>query len=81
MGSNKDGKLGLGLTYQELNRSTSPRLVESLTDIVQISAGEGHSIAVDRKWQAYGWGQADNGAIGMRLSSACLPIYIKVGDP
>lgn len=49
MGSNKEGKLGLGLTYNELNRSTSPRLIESISNIVQISAGESHSVAVDKQ--------------------------------
>ena len=27
MGSNKDGRLGLGLTYQELEQATSPHLI------------------------------------------------------
>jgi len=30
MGSNKDGRLGLGIPFSDLHKVTSPRLVESI---------------------------------------------------
>jgi alpha-tubulin suppressor-like RCC1 family protein len=48
MGSNEDGKLGLGLSHKELIKSTSPRLVESLNHIKHIAAGLSHSLALSK---------------------------------
>ena len=62
MGSNEDGKLGLGFSIKELPKSTSPRLIETLTQIKFIAVGLSHSIAIGRDVQArnsskaYGWG-------------------------
>ena len=34
MGSNKDGRLGIGLNFNDLQHSVSPRLIETLTEVV-----------------------------------------------
>ena len=73
MGSNEYGKLGLDLTYKEFPYSKSPRLVESIDKIKVIATGLHHTLAVGKDNKVYGWGCADNGAIGMRLSHAPLP--------
>jgi alpha-tubulin suppressor-like RCC1 family protein len=80
MGSNADGKLGLSCSYQDMTNATCPRLIETMANIIQIAAGESHSLAVDKDYRVYGWGQADNGAIGMRLSNASFPIPITIGE-
>ncbi|CDW76606.1 UNKNOWN [Stylonychia lemnae] len=77
MGSNQDGRLGLSLPYQELKSQTCPRLVETLHNIRSIAAGGAHSICIDQDYQTYGWGSAENGAIGMRLSSSSSPIKVR----
>ena len=76
MGSNEDGRLGIGQTFKELQLSTSPRLVEKLSQVKSIAAGSSHSIAITSTYEVYGWGCAENGAIGMRLSSTSTPIEI-----
>ena len=76
MGSNEDGRLGIGQTFKELQVSVSPRLVEKLSQVKVIAAGGSHSIAITSNYEVYGWGSAENGAIGMRLSSTCSPIEI-----
>mmetsp|Transcript_31050 Transcript_31050/g.30502 ORF Transcript_31050/g.30502 Transcript_31050/m.30502 type:complete len:110 (+) Transcript_31050:211-540(+) len=75
-GSNKEGKLGLGLAYSELPFSICPRLVESLTNVSSVACGSDHSLACDSQGRVYGWGSAEWGAIGMRLSSSCFPNII-----
>jgi alpha-tubulin suppressor-like RCC1 family protein len=80
MGSNEDGKLGLGLSPKDLEFSTSPRLVESLRSVKVVAAGLNHSIALGKEaakksgnLKPYGWGQAEHGAIGMRLQNSLGP--------
>ena len=77
MGSNEDGRLGIGLTYKEIQVSKSPRLVEKLSNVKAVAAGGSHSLAVTNDYSVYGWGSAENGCIGMRLSSSSSPLDIK----
>ena len=43
-----------------------------------VVTGEEHSMALTRDFKVYGWGQAEYGAIGMRLSNAKVPNLINV---
>jgi alpha-tubulin suppressor-like RCC1 family protein len=65
MGSNEDGKLGLGVSAKELEMSASPRLVESLKSVKSVATGLSHSLAIAREGSnsmvVYGWGRAENG--------------------
>ena len=58
MGSNEEGKLGVGLSHAELPYSKSPRLVEGVSGIQFIAAGHNHSLVVGHKSELYGWGEA-----------------------
>jgi hypothetical protein len=84
MGSNEDGKLGIGLSYKDLQSTSAPRLVESIKGVRAIEAGSNHSIALikseSKADKVYGWGQAEHGAIGMRLVNAIEPAEIKFED-
>lgn len=75
MGSNRDGRLGLGLTYQQLQYQRSPRLVESLNKLSSVSTSIRHSLAIggNENQCLYGWGSATDGAIG-RVSSGSLSL-------
>jgi alpha-tubulin suppressor-like RCC1 family protein len=78
MGSNEDGKLGLGQSPKDLAFSTSPRLVESLRGVKTVASGLNHSLAIGKDSKSstvkvYGWGQAEYGAIGMRLQNSYDP--------
>jgi alpha-tubulin suppressor-like RCC1 family protein len=77
MGSNEDGKLGIGLSHKDLPGSASPRLVEGIKHVKSVSAGQSHSLAVVKDGKAYGWGQAEYGAIGMRIVNALQPVEIQ----
>lgn len=61
-GSGTNGRLGHGDTVMR----TRPRMVEALgeVDVVHISAGSGHSLAVSRAGCLYTWGQGYNGRLG-----------------
>ena len=56
MGSNEDGKLGIGLSHKDLPESQSPRLVEGIKDVRSVSAGQSHSLAIVKDGKVYGWG-------------------------
>jgi alpha-tubulin suppressor-like RCC1 family protein len=43
-----------------------------------VITGEDHSMALTKDFKVYGWGQAEHGAIGMRLSNAKVPNLINV---
>lgn len=63
MGSNQDGKLGIG------NRTVSvnvPTLVESLdhVQLVSVSCGWTHTVALTASGQVYSWGLSEQGALG-----------------
>jgi alpha-tubulin suppressor-like RCC1 family protein len=54
MGSNVDCKLGLG--NQELRSVNVPTLVDGICNIVKVSAGNAHSVALGDDGVAYSWG-------------------------
>lgn len=64
MGNNADGRLGLG--NRQIRSCTSPSLVESLIayNIVKISCGWGHTVAVADNGEAFSWGVGEFGALG-----------------
>jgi len=77
MGSNEDGKLGIGLSQKDMPESFSPRLVEGIKHVRSVSAGQSHSLAIVKDGgKVYGWGQAEYGAIGMRIVNALSPVEI-----
>ena len=78
LGDNECGKLGVGRGGDELQMTNTPIKVDSLHNIAQVAVGDSHSIALTRDFKVYGWGQAEYGAIGMRLSNAKVPNEIKV---
>jgi alpha-tubulin suppressor-like RCC1 family protein len=80
MGSNESGKLGLGFSQQHLKQVANPTLIAGLQDVVRIACGDHHSLAVDKKGNAYGWGRADQGAIGVRIKVSDEPDLIRVED-
>ena len=84
MGSNSHGQLGLGFPGDILTHVELPTLVSSLatekTGVYKIVCGYNHTIALDKYGYAHGWGQADNGAIGIRISAACEPAVIYFSD-
>lgn len=55
------GQLGLGPDVME---KTRPALVDSLKDVVQISAGGMHNLCLNRKGEVYSFGCNDEGALG-----------------
>lgn len=63
MGSNAEGKLGVG--GKSLKHSNVPCLVESLNDIIKVSCGMSHTLAITEKGEAYSWGQGFYGALGV----------------
>eukprot|EP00347_Sterkiella_histriomuscorum_P009301 403341728 len=77
MGSNHDGILGLGQSYKDLVQQQSPRLVENIQNVKSISTGGNHSLAVTSDYKVYGWGQAEHGAIGLRLTNTSTPVEIQ----
>jgi alpha-tubulin suppressor-like RCC1 family protein len=54
MGSNSDGKLGIGEI--SLSYSNVPCLVEELEDIVKVSCGVAHTLAIDKSGKVFTWG-------------------------
>lgn len=79
MGRNQHGVLGLGMEETSLNAVTQPQLVQSLQCIVQIATGKAHTIAIDVKRQAYGWGKSENGALGVRKACQHMPQTVDIG--
>lgn len=54
MGSNIDSKLGLGNT--EIKSVNVPTLVDGICNIIKVSAGNSHTIALGADGSAYTWG-------------------------
>jgi len=78
MGSNENGKLGVGRGFHEMQQATAPVKVDTLSNVAAIAVGAEHSLALTRDFRVYGWGLAEHGAIGMRLSNAKVPNEIKI---
>ena len=64
IGSNSDGRLGVG--KKAVGQSKSPCLVEALAHIrvAEVACGGGHTLAVDEQGKAYAWGLGETGALG-----------------
>ena len=54
MGSNADQKLGIG--SQDVRSVNVPTLVEGICNIVKVSVGNSHTIALGSDGVAYSWG-------------------------
>ena len=70
MGSNVDCKLGLG--NSELRSVNVPTLVDGICNIVKVSAGNAHTIALGDDGSAYSWGQSFYGALGLNSGNSSL---------
>lgn len=60
-GQGEVGQLGLG---EDVMEKTRPALIDSLKDIVEISAGGMHNLCLTRKGEVYSFGCNDEGALG-----------------
>ena len=76
MGSNEHGQLGLGFSPDLLPSVKLPTLVNDII-VKKVTCGESHTLAIDLNGFAYGWGLADHGAIGVRISSSHEPSMIQ----
>ena len=76
MGSNECGQLGLGFAGEMLPNVRLPTLVSDLR-VKHVKCGDYHSIAINKEGQAFGWGEDEHGAIGVRISSSYEPAQIK----
>ena len=72
MGSNADSKLGIGT--QDVSSVNVPTLVEGICNIVKVSCGNSHSIALGSDGIAYTWGQAFYGALGVASGNSVQSI-------
>ena len=63
MGSNSDGKLGIGDISKKL--CNVPTLVEGIFNIRKVSCGLSHTLALDTEGRSYSWGQSFYGALGV----------------
>ncbi|XP_022438015.1 E3 ISG15--protein ligase HERC5 isoform X1 [Delphinapterus leucas] len=63
-GQNSDGQLGVGRIFASV---PTPQIVEHLSGVplVQISAGEAHSMALSMSGNIYSWGRNDCGQLGL----------------
>ena len=63
VGSNKNGKLGIVLTYEQCQKISQPVLVSELSNshIVDISLAKSHSLAVCSKGRVFAWGKITKG--------------------
>ena len=68
MGSNSDSKLGIGT--QDIRSVNVPTLVEGINNVVKVSCGNSHTIALVNDGSAFTWGQAFYGALGIQNSSS-----------
>lgn len=59
MGSNKHGKLGLNLTYEECKSVSQPVLVTELSSspVTDVSLGKRHSLAACHSKSVFSWGK------------------------
>jgi len=78
LGSNQCGKLGVGRAWEDLQYTKTPIKIDLLGNVATVVTGEDHSMALTKDFKVYGWGQAEHGAIGMRLSNAKVPNLINV---
>ena len=63
-GCNKYGQLGLGLSPALLVTATTPRHVTEVCEVCQVSAGQYHTVCVDRRGRVFSWGWNVHGQVG-----------------
>eukprot|EP00347_Sterkiella_histriomuscorum_P015971 403354995 len=65
MGSNQEGKLGIN--DKDMKFIYSPLLIDQLlhSQIVDVSCGDNHTVAVTSNGECYSWGQGIYGALGI----------------
>ncbi|XP_040093813.1 E3 ISG15--protein ligase HERC5 isoform X2 [Oryx dammah] len=79
-GQNLDGQLGVGRIFAS---TSTPEIVENLSGVplVQISAGEAHSMALSMSGNVYSWGRNDCGQLGLgHTYNKDSPSYIEALD-
>ena len=65
-GYNEYGQLGNGAAQVEVVET--PAMLESIENVVAVSAGNSHSLALDAKGQVWGWGRNHHGQVGVSNS-------------
>jgi alpha-tubulin suppressor-like RCC1 family protein len=63
LGSNKHGKLGIGLTQEQCLKISQPVLVNELSSshVVDVSLGKSHTLAICSKGKVFAWGKVQEG--------------------
>lgn len=74
MGSNINGKLGLGQSQFDLKAVYLPTLVESLVSctVSSVACGPEHTVATNRQGEVYAWGLNTKGMLGIGKTSNYL---------
>ncbi|XP_025423778.1 serine/threonine-protein kinase Nek8 isoform X2 [Sipha flava] len=73
-----DGKYG-ALGHRDWNSVNRPKLIEFLlkVDVVKISCGNHHVVALTNEGQLYAWGRGNYGQLGLgNLQDCCFPILV-----
>lgn len=76
-GCNKYGQLGNG-GIRNVETNSVPRIVEGVADIVQVSAGFRHSLALNKDGTVMAWGHNEFGEIGGKREVKESPVPVKV---
>lgn len=79
MGSNHEGRLGIGET--KMPHTSQPCLVETLSahHAVDISCGWGHTVAITKDGAAFSWGVGEFGALGSGFTrNEWTPVRVKL---
>ena len=83
MGSNKDGKLGLGEEVIDVNFPV-PSLVELFAGLTvrSISCGHRHTLAVIKGGTVFAWGCGSSGALGNGTRDGfSVPNKVEISEP
>lgn len=81
MGSNIDGKLGVG--DLRVTNSKAPCLIERLSslEILDISCGGSHTLALDKRGSIYSWGLGEFGVLGTgRSTTETYPVRVNTDE-
>lgn len=78
-GNNDYGQLGIG--DEEKSGSIQPVQVPGLENIIRVSAGSWHTVALSREGRVYAWGYNGDGQLGDgTLSNRFAPVQVLKGD-
>ena len=78
-GSNFSGRLGLGTKNYTPN--PTPAMVPGLKDVIAISAGTDHTVALKRDGTVWAWGENNRGQVGDGTPTAQQPITMECFSP